>query len=255
LVLAGQRAVTSDPLAEYSAIHKGLIDIHGLPMISHVLKTLRDHSALDQIMVIAPEELHKSFHEVPFYDDSIITLPAAGSPARSILQVLKGLPKGSDLIVTSCDHPLLNGRMIDVFLEHIDRTKVDVAVACVSQEVFQAQYPEARRTFIQFCDFQFSGANLFWLRAERANPLIQFWQNLEDNRKNPLKMAMTIGILSGLLYALGRLSRERAMVHIEKKTGARAALIPLPFANAAIDVDKPSDVELVRGLLRENIIE
>jgi hypothetical protein len=51
-----------------------------------------------------------------------------------------------------------------------------------------------------------------------------------------------------LLYALGILSLPGAMRRISRQTGLAAGAVIMPFAEAAIDVDSASDLELARDI-------
>jgi hypothetical protein len=52
-----------------------------------------------------------------------------------------------------------------------------------------------------------------------------------------------------LAYLLGRLTLDAAMRRASRITGTRVAAISLPFAEAAIDVDKPADLALAETIL------
>jgi len=68
-------------------------------------------------------------------------------------------------------------------------------------------------------------------------------------RKNPLKLARKLGIGIGAKYMLGRLTLKGAFDYAAKRIGITAAPVLLPYAEAAIDVDKPSDLALVESIL------
>ena len=51
------------------------------------------------------------------------------------------------------------------------------------------------------------------------------------------------------MLATGRLSLEQAFAHVSGKLGAQIQPVMLPYAEAAVDVDKPEDKELVERIL------
>ena len=51
-------------------------------------------------------------------------------------------------------------------------------------------------------------------------------------------------------FLLRRLDLEAAFAHLSRAAGAAVRPVPLPFAEAAIDVDRPSDLELATRILR-----
>ena len=54
-----------------------------------------------------------------------------------------------------------------------------------------------------------------------------------------------------LLFLLRRLDLEAALERVSRAMGVRARAIRMPWAEAAIDVDRPSDLELVNQILKE----
>ncbi len=249
LVLAGRRNKTGDPLDEYAGGHKAFLDIDGKPMIERVLNALAGVSEISERQVAAPDDVRARLHAKAEVAPPVRFIEAAESPSRTVSQALKLVPSGDALLVTTCDHALLTSEMIKDFLRQVSAGAYDAAAACVTRDVYMAAYPDTKRTFVRFRDFEFSGANLFWFRAGGAEPLVDFWRRLEDNRKKPATMAAEVGLLTGALYLSGLLSKDAALKKIRRKTGVRVGLIPLKFAEAAIDVDKMEDVELIRSIL------
>ena len=83
------------------------------------------------------------------------------------------------------------------------------------------------------------------LRTPDASRAVDFWQRLEQQRKSPLAMARTIGPSALFRYAFKILTMTAAVRLLDRRTGARLAVVELPFADAAVDVDKPADLLLV----------
>lgn len=248
LVLAGRR-VGGDRLESGGVKHKAFLKINGASMIERVLGSIGSADNFDEIWIAAPDDIKQELSALTGPELYVKIISSAGSPSLSIDDAIGMAPPGAEFLVTTCDHPLLTPAMINHFLNSINRTQCDIAAACVAKETYETAYPGTVRTFIQFSDLSFSGANLFWLNPAKAKPLIEFWRRLESNRKHPLKMASEIGFITGARYLLGLLSKKAALGAIAAKTGVKADLIQLPFAEAAIDVDKPQDIETVKGVL------
>ena len=74
------------------------------------------------------------------------------------------------------------------------------------------------------------------------------WREVEAERKRPWRLARRLGLATLLDYALGRLTMSAAIARLGRQIGVEAALVPAPDGRAAIDVDKPEDLALVRRL-------
>ena len=52
-----------------------------------------------------------------------------------------------------------------------------------------------------------------------------------------------------VLYTVGALTLDQALARLSAAMGAKGAAAILPFAEAAIDVDKPEDLALVETIV------
>lgn len=248
LILAGRRSGEIDPLASIDNVpHKSLLIAGGKPLIRRVVDALNCSGCISQIYIAAPidvrDRISAALHDVGGWAFT----EAKGSPAKTVLSAIEQLNGSRGLLVTTCDHALLTGEIVRTFLA--DAKKSDAAAACVVREVYEARFPNSRRTFIRLKGMHFSGANLFWFSGARAKGLADFWSRLEAKRKNPASMAREIGLVTALTYLAGQMTKESLEKTIRRKTKVDARLVPLLTPEAAIDVDKPEDLELVRNIL------
>jgi len=248
LVLAGRRRDEDDPFAatEYVA-HKSLLKADGEPLIRRVIIALIESGRISKIKIATPENIRPEIAFALTGLNNWIFADALDSPAATVLSAIESLTQRQSLVVTTSDHALLRADMIVEFLGAAEH--YDAAAGCVERDQYENRFPGSRRTFVQLRGFQFSGANLFWFRGERAKGLAAFWRKLESKRKNPAAMAREIGVWTALSYATRLMTKTGLEKVIEKRTGVAAKLIPLSNAEAAIDVDKPEDLALVRTIL------
>ena len=153
-------------------------------------------------------------------------------------------------LITTCDHALLTSEIVESFIDGAQKAGTDICVGFATETVIQAEYPETKRTYLRFSDEAVSGCNLFYIANENGAKAIAFWQSVQHLRKNPIKLARKVGVSVGLKYAAGRLSLMGAFEYAADRIGITAAPVLLPFAEAAIDVDKPSDLDLVESILQ-----
>ncbi len=248
LVLAGRRSGEADPLAAIDNVsHKALLVAGGKPLIRRVAEALKSSGCVSGIRIAAPEDVRAAIGDALKGLDGWAFVDAAGSPANTVLCSLEGLTGEDALLVTTCDHALLTGEMIRSFLDSARNSAA--AAACVDRAVYEARFPKSRRTFVRLKDISFSGANMFWFAGAKARGLADFWRRLEAKRKNPAAMAREIGVITALSYACGQMTKAGLEKTIRRRTGVDARLVPLATAEAAIDVDKPEDLLLVRSIL------
>ncbi|MEM7568711.1 MAG: nucleotidyltransferase family protein [Pseudomonadota bacterium] len=251
LVLAGERPAGTDPMATSGALngaaHKAFLPLNGRPMLDYVFSALNDADDVGTLTMSAPAHLHAAFGEA---DPEMALLASANSPAQSIAAALAHFQDAPEVLVTTCDHPLLTPQIVTQFIERARAQDVDVSVGCVTRSVFKSSFPSAKRTFVALRDIQFSGANLFYIRPANAGGLFSYWVHLEQHRKNPLALARAIGLGLAIRYAFGRLTLHKLLETVEARCSTRCTLVPLDDPVAAIDVDKPADIALATRLLQ-----
>ncbi len=237
LVLAGRRGGV-DPVAAAEGIaHKALALVDGRPLIARVLDALRAASTVADIMVATDEP------DVARVAKGATIVPTAASPAGTVARVLGDTPS---LLVTTADHGSLSPALIEAFCAGVPRA-CDVAAGVVPRRVFTSR--PVRRTFYRLADDDYCGANLYAFAGPRGAAAAAFWVGLEAARKNPVRLAARIGPATLLRYALRRLDLAAAFALLSRRAGAVIAPVVLDDAEAAIDVDSPEDLALVRARL------
>jgi GTP:adenosylcobinamide-phosphate guanylyltransferase len=241
LVLAGARP-GRDPVADYAGVsHKGLIPLAGRPLLERVLGALRGAgvghvavSASDPAVIALATRLGAAI------------LPAEAGPSLSALRGVEAL--GAPVLVTTSDHALLEAAWVHRFLADAPAT-ADVSVLLARREVVEAAAPGTKRTYLTFADGEWSGCNLFLLRTERGLAAVQLWRSIEADRKRPWRIIRKLGPATLLRYLAGRLTLVEALQRLSRLCGAEVAAVASPFGLAAVDVDKPADLDLVRRLV------
>ena len=241
VVLAGSRGGT-DPVAQYAGIaDKALIDLGGETMLARVLGALRDAGvervavAANAPLVIAEAARHGAQG-----------LPAAAGPSASTADALVSL--GSPLLVTTGDHALLRAEWVLDFLASVP-PGADVADLLARRESVERAAPGSRRTYLRFADGDWSGCNLFLLATPKAEAAVRLWQAVERDRKRPWRIVGRLGPGLLLRYLLGRLSLADAIAALGRRAGVVAAVVECRDGLAAVDVDKPADLDFVRAYL------
>lgn len=245
LVLAGTRP-GGDPLAILSGVsHKALIDICGVPMLERVVRAVAASPGVGRIVVAI--ERTELVEGLPSYGVPVVAVGAASGPSASVGAVLES--EGTPLLVTTGDHALLEPTWIEEFVSAAP-TDADAVVALALRQAVEASVPHTQRTYLSFADGEYSGCNLFLLRTPAARGVVSLWRDIEAERKRPLAMLRRLGLGYALRYRLGKLTLGDALGRLGYLSKARIRAVILRDGKAAIDVDKPADLELVRQLLK-----
>jgi len=237
IILAGQRP-GPDALCEHAGVdYKADIPVGGIPMVQRVAEALRGAGLSEPFLLSG----------YPDTKDGFEIIEGGRGPADSALLAAGKGPY--PVLLTTCDHALLTPDMVESFLTQSEASGADFTAGLATESVIQADYPTTKRTYLRFADYAVSGCNLFYIANENGLEAIRFWRVAQDFRKDPLKLARKVGLGMGLKYASGRLTLDGAFEAASKKLGMTAAPVLLPFAEAAIDVDKPADLDLVSQIL------
>jgi GTP:adenosylcobinamide-phosphate guanylyltransferase len=238
LVLAGVRP-GGDSLADFAGVsHKALIPIGGTPMLERVVGALRESGRINRIVISIDRP------ELVTIDD-VEVIRSGATLSESVIDALNRL--GAPLLVTTADHALLEPEWVRYFLDHVPDK--EIAVGLARSDAVMAETPDTKRTFLRFADGAFSGCNLFYFRSLGARSAVRLWRVVEAERKKPWKLLRRLGPRELFAFLTGRLTLQMALDRVEAIAGVSVGAVEMPFGRAAIDVDKPADLILVRRLI------
>ena len=247
IVLAAGRG-PNDPMAKaYGVSHKCALPVNGVPMLRRVVDALRASRSINAISVsientaIVCDALSKK-------DAGVTVIPSESSAPLSAMVAIKKKPI-FPVLITTADHALLNPEMIDYFCGQAEQNGADFSAGLARAETILEAYPQSVRTFFTFGKDRVSGCNLFALQNEKGLRILEKWQYLESVRKKPWRLVAAFGPLALIRFLFGAMSLDGAFKIVSKRLGLTARPILMPFAEAAIDVDKPSDLELAEAIL------
>ncbi|MCP1468471.1 GTP:adenosylcobinamide-phosphate guanylyltransferase [Sphingobium sp. OAS761] len=252
ILLAGARPVP-DPLAVAAGVPvKPLAPVAGAPMIAYPARALLDHPAVADVVVLTQRA--DAFAADPatawMATEPRIRFERSGQGiATSLLALMDREDLRYPLLLTTADHVLLNGAMLDQVMD--EAAGADIAVAMVERATLLARYPGSRRTWLKFRDGWWSGANIFWIGGPAARQAIALWQEVEQDRKKGWKILSVFGPLALAGAMLRILTLRGGMARIGRRMGLDARLVAMRQPEACIDADKVSDVETIEAILTE----
>ena len=239
LILAGSRHGAQDPVALAEGVaHKALAQVDGVPLLARVHAALRE-AGVARIAVAADAP------EVIALAQSLGAelVPPESGPSGSVARGFALL--GAPMLVTTADHALLQSDWVRHFVAD-SPGDANVAVLLTRRDAVERAVPATQRTWLRFADGQWSGCNLFLLATPAAGSAIDTWREVEANRKRPWRIAARLGPRVLWDYVRGRLTLAEAVARLGSRIGIGAAVVAARDGLAAVDVDKVSDLALVR---------
>ena len=249
ILLAGQRPGENEFANSHGVQWKALIPVAGEPMLGRVARTLLASSSVARIIVLGQDAESMLSGELAWMREEprIGTANAGNGIANSIASLAGTAAAPYPVLVTTADHALLTSQMVEHFLGAAGED--DVAAGLVERGTVEAEFPQTKRTWLRFSDGDYSGANLFALRTGASAGALRIWAEVEQDRKKATKLMMHFGPMLALRALTRTISLDAALKQVGRKAGLSVRAVRLPFARAAIDVDKQADLELAERIL------
>lgn len=246
IVTAGGIPRPEDPLYTYShGDSKALIDVAGKPMVQWVLDALSGAKRVDNVIVVGLSLKSGVTCKKPLHFVS--------NQGRMLANIVTGVNKALEInrksqyvLVVSSDIPALKSEMVDWLIDTCMETKDDLYYGVCPKEVMEARFPGSKRTYTHLKNMDVCGADMNITHVRMATEHLDMWESLIGSRKSPLKQAWTIGF--GTLFALftRRLTLEDAVQRVCGRIGIKGRAIVWSHAEPCMDIDKPSQLELLR---------
>jgi GTP:adenosylcobinamide-phosphate guanylyltransferase len=252
IILAADRE-SNDPVAQASAVScKALTPVCGRAMVLRVLDALKEAGEVDARMLAGPSmdsvEQNPELNEL-INSGQVQWLAPQSSPSSSAFSVLQSLPEDVPVLVTTADHALLSAAMADHFCSAARKSGCDVVAGVARYDLISKAFPETSRTVTKLKDGGVCGCNLFAFLTPQARLAADFWREVENERKKPLRVVKIMGWMAVLRYLFGQLTLSHALAQLSRRMNLKVGVVEMPFAEAAVDVDKVEDLLLVESIL------
>lgn len=221
--------------------YEAMIMIQGKPMVEYVVDAVGKSKVAGRVVVVGPEHLLG-----PVLAGKVFRVAQSGHSIMDNLMI--GLeilqPSGKVLIVTS-DIPLITTEAIDDFADRCSMTAADVYYPVCSKEGNEVKYPGVKRTYVRLKEGTFTGGNLVVIDPSILVKHHLMIRRAVEMRKKPGQLARLLGLKLLAKFLLRTLSIHEVEARVAKMLGFKGAAIICPYPEVGIDVDKPSDLELV----------
>jgi GTP:adenosylcobinamide-phosphate guanylyltransferase len=249
VVLAGGDLDVDDPLftliPEGSPKNKVFLTIKEKPMLQWVLQALERNQKIENIILVGQSEQHgfTSIKPIHFLEDTgnLIENIISGVTYANQLN-----PAATHTLITTGDIPTLKAEMVTWVIENAEKLMVDIVYHVVSDEVMENRFPGANRTYAPLKGMRVCGGDLTVISHDVVKENTALWKQLTDARKSVFKQAAIFGprLLIGLL--LRQFDLDQVAVYLSKRLNLQAKAVVCPYAELAMDIDKPHQLELVR---------
>ncbi|MEZ0395753.1 MAG: nucleotidyltransferase family protein [Anaerolineales bacterium] len=247
IVTAGGIPLADEPLyAETRGNAKALLDIAGKPMVQWVLDALSQAKTIENVIVVGltPKlglTCAKPMYFVPNQGKMLDNFRAGVRKSQEVN------PKAGHVLFVSSDIPAITPEMVDWVVETAMETDDDLYYNVIERSAMEKRFPGCKRTWTKLKDIEVCGGDMNVVRSERVvdeeDPL---WRKISDARKSPLKQASLIGLGTAFKFIFHQLTLAEAEEQVEKKLGIRGRVIVCPYPEVGMDVDKPSQLEILR---------
>jgi GTP:adenosylcobinamide-phosphate guanylyltransferase len=249
VIAAGGIPQPQDPLYPYSnGGSKALIDIAGKPMVQWVLDALGDARTIDRIVVVGLSEKAQLKSKKPLSylsnEGRLLENLKAGTA-----RVLELNPKAEYVLFVSSDIPAITGQMVDWVVNTCMQTRDDLYYNVIRREAMEERFPTSKRTYTNLKDMQVCGGDMNMARAAIVSKNSEFWNKLLDARKNPAAQATLIGLDIIFKFLFRSLTIDDVVNRLASKLGLKGRALVCPFPEVGMDVDKPHQLEILRGYL------
>ncbi len=224
---------------------KALLDIAGKPMGQWVLDALTGAPSITRIVVVGIEEGQG-------LDSPMVVayLPDAGSMLGNCLAGIERAttahPEAPQVLMVSCDIPLLTSAMIEALLRLADDPSVDIYHSLISRARMEARFPTSRRSYAHFAEGDFAAGDIHVVAPHIGQTHHDLWQALMRNRKSVAKQALHLGPIFLLRYLSGRLTLPELEQRVQRKLGLNVRALEVPYPEMGMDADKPFQLEICR---------
>ena len=249
IVTAGQTPGEADPLADFTQGRpKALLPIAGRPMVAYVVDALVGSRYVQHVAIIALDPAWELPFPVP-----VDYVPDTGGLFTNVEAgfnyALEHYPDLDAVLCCCSDVPLITPQVVDAFIEACLCSDHDIYYPIIERQVMEGRFPGSRRSYVHLREGDFCGGDLMLFRPTLTVQQRETLRGLVGSRKRAWEQARTVGFGLLLKLLLRRLSLAEAERRVAQVLGVRGRVVPFPYAEIGMDVDKPFQLDIARAEL------
>jgi molybdopterin-guanine dinucleotide biosynthesis protein A len=247
LILAGSKKI--GPLEISANVeNKALILINNKPIVNYVIDALQESKSIKKIVVVGPEKILSKGIDQKI--DQIIN--SGDTILENIEKGLNYFHSDDSILILTSDIPLITANAIEEFLGICVDRDADVGYPIITKEKIIKKYPETERTYIKMKEGMICGGNITLLKPEvffQNKPMIN---ELLKNKKSIQKYVKILGFKFIIKFLFKILTFKEIEKRISEIVGYNSIAVNVSFPEMMIDLDKISDLELIRKIIEKN---
>ncbi len=225
--------------------NEALIPIHGRPMVQYVVEALNGAAKVGRIVVVGPDELRAALQGT-----GAVLVPSTNSITDNVKRGLEELDSERMALLVTSDIPLVTSEAVEDFINRCSELPGDLFYPIVSKEVNDVNYPGTARTYFRLREGTFTGGNLFLALPRVVLECQPMLERVFAMRKKPWQLSRLLGFSFILKFLLRRLAIHEIEERVRDIFSIKGVAVITPYPEIGIDVDKPSDLELVTSALK-----
>ncbi len=245
LVLAGMKE--KGPLEIAADVeNKALIMINEKPIVEYVIDAINNSKNIDKVLVVGPRnELY------PYIGEKVEEILEPGNSILENMEIgLNYFNSESNILLLTSDIPLITSQAIDEFIKNCTERKAYIGYPIITKENIMKKYPETIRTYVKMKEGIFCGGNITFFKPEIFYQNRKLIKELYDNRKSTWKYAKILGLKFILKFLFKTLTLDEIERKVTKIVGCKSIAVLVSYPEIMIDLDKPTDLELIRQYLK-----
>lgn len=236
LILAGGDA-PPDLATQTGESERALVRVGERAMILRVLDALRDVPQIERVAVVGSSRVLDVCQQ---FDSQIARVEAADKMTQNFAIGTKTLADGQEILVCTCDIPLVTSQTFNAFLKKARARKLEIAYPIVTRAVCEETFPDGARTYAKLGGTEVTGGNCVLLPTRIAPNVTTLLETAYNARKNPLALSKMLG--AGLVWKFvsKKLTVEDVEAQASRVLDVRVGAVQSDDATIAFDVDKLS---------------
>lgn len=246
VVTAGGMPREDDPMYAYTqGKPKALLQFGDRTMLERVIDALQDSESIENIVVVGlGSDMGMTFkrpvHHLPDHG-SLVANNMAG-----ITWLREQNPDTGVILASSSDIPLMTPEMVDQLVELCQPLDDHYYYTYITKETMEKRFPGSNRTYVKLKGLEIAGGDLGLLHSSVIDANQELFEALANARKHAWKIAKVVGFKMLIKFLFRRMGPPELKVEAERILGGPVRIVELPFAELAMDADKPEQVDMLR---------